>query len=630
MSPFALVPHHARAWLLMVLAVCCFGLGDSHAQEEQNFLILDSAEFVVSRSTSPPGDDAPWQPVRLPDDWNQSRPGFNGAVWYRIRFEVVNPRQMRTTYIPRITGRNMRWFINGTSVGSTTGSVDTRTADSYRPFQRGVVPALQRPGENVIHIQVIGEAAYRHGLTTVTVGVAGMVARVLLRQDLQVTAVVVFGAVLLFAACVCFAIWLGSRKDPALLWSALTGLALALWALEFGWPVTMALAKLQDLVLYVVRYLYVPPLLVLCLEAAARRNRRLEWAIWSAFGLGALAAVATSERSFPSVLTAASLTALCLEVWMVALLASSPQARGRWPSRLLALAMLVLALLTAHDWARWMGYVDYENMLLAPYATPFIMAAMGAAIVSRYLSTLGELEQANAVLGTRIEEKVHEAQAAQQRMNEALHLQAVMRERQRIMSDMHDGIGADLVALLGIAQNPGTQSQEVSRRIAQLLLDLRVIVDSLEPVEGDLGVVLGNVRYRMRAAIEQSGIRFNWRVESLPVIPELTPEKVLAIQRVVMEALSNSLQHSGASSITVAARHDTESGVVRISIEDDGQGFEVQRVGPGRGLRTMRSRVQQTGIQVSIESTPGQGTRVDLVFSVQEPGKTSMPAAAGV
>jgi len=50
-------------------------------------------------------------------------------------------------------------------------------------------------------------------------------------------------------------------------------------------------------------------------------------------------------------------------------------------------------------------------------------------------------------------------------------------------------------------------------------------------MDGDLGVVLGNVRHRMRSAIEHSGVKLHWQVGELPHVSYLTPHAILAVQR---------------------------------------------------------------------------------------------------
>ena len=149
------------------------------------------------------------------------------------------------------------------------------------------------------------------------------------------------------------------------------------------------------------------------------------------------------------------------------------------------------------------------------------------------------------------------------------------------------------------------------------MTDLRAIVDSLQPVEGDLGVVLGNIRYRMTNAIEASHVKFEWRVEPLPALEDLAPERVLSIQRIVLEALTNSLRHAAASSITVSANYVADRNVIVIVIADDGVGFGAETAQRGHGLRNMRSRAERIGIRIDIESAPGRGTRVMLEIAAR-------------
>jgi hypothetical protein len=66
------------------------------------------------------------------------------------------------------------------------------------------------------------------------------------------------------------------------------------------------------------------------------------------------------------------------------------------------------------------------------------------------------------------------------------------------MADMHDGLGSSLLSLLGMIQSSTGERVAIERRAHEALLELRLTVDSLGPVDGDLGVVLGNVCHRMR------------------------------------------------------------------------------------------------------------------------------------
>ncbi|MFN3565109.1 MAG: sensor histidine kinase [Burkholderiaceae bacterium] len=282
------------------------------------------------------------------------------------------------------------------------------------------------------------------------------------------------------------------------------------------------------------------------------------------------------------------------------------------PCVLLSLALVTLVLFSGHDWARWMGYVDFDGLLLAPFATPFLILALGANVVRRHAEARRAIERANRELEQRVAEKAREIEQTWRRVEQAQREQAVLRERQRIMADMHDGLGSGLVSLASIVQARNADLGEIERRLDDLLTELRATVDSLEPVEGDLGVVLGNIRYRMRRAIEVSGARFLWKVEPLPPLDDLTPDRVLAVQRIVLEALANALRHAGASVVALSARGDDARREIVICVSDNGGGFDPTGSGHGRGLRSMRERAGKLGATLDIKSAPADGTEVTL------------------
>jgi signal transduction histidine kinase len=83
--------------------------------------------------------------------------------------------------------------------------------------------------------------------------------------------------------------------------------------------------------------------------------------------------------------------------------------------------------------------------------------------------------------------------------------------------------------------------------------------------------------------------------------------------RIVQEALTNCAKHAQASAVEVELKVGISKAVLTIS--DNGTGFDPLALGqnghrPGLGLLTMRERVELAGGRFSIESAPGQGTRI--------------------
>jgi signal transduction histidine kinase len=114
----------------------------------------------------------------------------------------------------------------------------------------------------------------------------------------------------------------------------------------------------------------------------------------------------------------------------------------------------------------------------------------------------------------------------------------------------------------------------------------------------------------MRAAIESSGVSFRWHVAELPQFSSLKPRAMLAIQRIVLEALTNSLRHAGARVVTVTTRLD--GSWLQIGVSDDGIGFDEASIVAGRGLANLRQRARGLGGTVEIRSSRGAGTSVTL------------------
>ncbi len=208
-------------------------------------------------------------------------------------------------------------------------------------------------------------------------------------------------------------------------------------------------------------------------------------------------------------------------------------------------------------------------------------------------------------------------------------VRSAMDERQKISADMHDSIGASLSTLLAHFSSDTMNLADVKRRVGEILMELRLLVDSSEPVDGDLNLILGNVRHRMAPAIEIAGIEFRWRVQELPAIPALSSRDALSMKLIVMEALSNVLHHSAARSVTLSALYDESAAAVVITVADDGHGFDANAKA-GRGIlnMNMRTRKLSTGGKLAIDGNPGKGTTVRVEVHVPQTDENALPGRA--
>ncbi|MGH6683018.1 MAG: cache domain-containing sensor histidine kinase [Pseudolabrys sp.] len=198
-------------------------------------------------------------------------------------------------------------------------------------------------------------------------------------------------------------------------------------------------------------------------------------------------------------------------------------------------------------------------------------------------------------------------------------VQSAVTERQKISADMHDSIGASLATLLAHFTSKNIDPAEVKRKIGEILMELRFLVDSAEPVDGELNLVLSNVRHRMASGIELAGIALRWQADELPKLENLTARDALAIRLILMEALSNIIHHSKAKTAALKAHYDGSTSMAIIEIRDDGCGFNLtDRAAVGRGISNMNKRVRAitVGATLAIETSPGHGTIIRIELKV--------------
>jgi signal transduction histidine kinase len=175
------------------------------------------------------------------------------------------------------------------------------------------------------------------------------------------------------------------------------------------------------------------------------------------------------------------------------------------------------------------------------------------------------------------------------------------------MSEMHDGLGSQLIATLDLAEQGGAPKSEIASELRECLDSLRLAIDSLEPTDNDLLTVLGNLRYRLEGRLKRRGIALDWQVRDVPRLTSLTPQNVLHILRIVQEAFTNVLKHAQAKTITVQTGFTEDH--VFLKVADDGNGFARDR--EGRGLINMRNRARELAANLEITPTPA-GTIVSL------------------
>jgi signal transduction histidine kinase len=200
---------------------------------------------------------------------------------------------------------------------------------------------------------------------------------------------------------------------------------------------------------------------------------------------------------------------------------------------------------------------------------------------------------------------------------------SIVEERNRIARELHDAVTQKLFSLRLTAEaagallpaDPVRAADEVAtvRRLAGDVADeLRAVVVGLVPpdLSGDgLGSALRK-QAELLDRVHDAAVRFDG-----DPVPRLGPEREEAAYRIAQEALHNALRHGRPTTVTVGLRAMDRT--VALSVHDDGNGFDpAARESTGRrlGIASMRERARAVGGRLEVESRPGAGTTVRLVF----------------
>lgn len=279
---------------------------------------------------------------------------------------------------------------------------------------------------------------------------------------------------------------------------------------------------------------------------------------------------------------------------------------------LVAIGVGISTLLGVTDWLLQNNFSSPEGWYFGAYTNAITFGIFGTLMYRRYVNAISEVEQANANLAQRLKAREAELELSHQKLREAERQRTISTERQRLMQDMHDGLGASLISAIRSVERGTVSEVDISQILKGCLDDLKLTIDSMEPVEADLLLLLATLRFRLEPRLDGTGIALLWEVRKLPTLPWLDPSSALHILRIVQESIANILHHTHASEIRVSTA--AEDGGVRVIIEDNGQGFDVEsalRAGKGHGLRNQQRRAQALDGAVDWVSEAG-GTRFTL------------------
>jgi signal transduction histidine kinase len=575
----------------------------SAAQDEVQLLTQAQAVFYID------GHPSAQRATSLPLHWDIAMPGRAGRVDLEMAFERgIDPAgKPWSVLIPRL-GNAWRIEVNGHLIQQAGGLDEVNQSWSAKRPVRIQIPAALLAQHNILKVSLRADIGRRAGLSRVTVGPTQDLRQQWLWQEwVRVYLPQAASVLSLLVACFAGLLWWQQREQlyaAAAVGELAWGLRLAdTWweASPLAWPAwglaVLALFWIWSAAVY---------LLVRAVWDGVRpRLEQTGIAVVILSGPAAYALALGLQVSTPVVAwMAASLTAwwwLCLRLGMDAWRA--PQ----WARWLMVLALTsCVAALTRDIYAGRASALLFEEPAWSKYAA-VTMAVLVLLIVSiRFQRARQDLLALNRSIRQRIEDRERELHAQHLRVLQLESEKATAAERTRILRDMHDGAGANLIAAIRQVESGQATRAELLQTLGESLDQLRLSVDAMGLPAGDINALLANLRFRLDRRIRAAGLTLIWRADALPILPWCSSACMRHIQFILMEAISNVMQHAKASHLTMTAT--AEDGAIVIALRDDGQGLDGQS---GNGLRSMQERAASLQATLTLEPA-GPGLRVRL------------------
>jgi signal transduction histidine kinase len=570
LAAWVLLVFTASAWAILVLSAEPVKRASLEAQ-------LDAPEGVALQAA---------RGVELPHRWDDDFRGRSGRAIYRMELPAVEVGIPYALYFPR-AGNQVEVRVNS-AVVARRGVIGSARHDAAKaPWAVELPTGLLYPdAPNELVVEISAQPSRWAGLAAPIFGPAVEVLpmferRYAWRQFGAVAAVLCMGLM----AILSFALW---RVQGDALYGYFAA-ASAAGVLRFGdrllpeppvpwglWSIVMMAALVMHL-MWMIRFVA---------EMVQGATPRWTW-LWrtcflAALALGALAYVA----HIPQLWTFGTLLALPSGAWALWLVLR--EAAAKREPQMLALASVggLVVVAAVWDWlqARVFGQGS-SSLSVLPAASLAFVLLLGWRVIDRYAGQIRANQELLATLDDKVAQREQELAASYAQMQREREERAALAERERLMRDLHDGVGAQLVGLLSLIQ--GQSSPQ-----------------ALE----DLGTVLATLRYRLAPRLKAADLELQWAVDEVDAIKRLTPADVLNVQRIVLEALTNVVRHAQASRVVVGLRDEGDD--VVLSVADDGRGID-HCAAQGHGLRNLQARAHALGARLSVEPA-APGTRVLL------------------
>ncbi|RYF42923.1 MAG: hypothetical protein EOO25_05060 [Comamonadaceae bacterium] len=574
-------------------------------------VVIDQAQVLILSDGQAPQDRA----ISLPLHWDIAMPSREGRVEVRMRFDApaALAQQPWAVLIPRV-GNAWRVEVNGNLL-QEAGELDA-FEDGWAAKKPAWVPipaALLAPS-NELKVTLRADKGRRAGLSRVLVGPSRELrarrayedwTRVVLPQAASVLSLLV--------SAFCLLLW-WQQRDRLYAAAAVGELA---WGLRLGdtwWEASPLPWLWWSVVVLLLFWVWTAASYVLVREVSGKGSRLETRAMALLIATCPLCIGLASWQESSLLVVAWMATSLLLWLCVIVRMGRNAWRQPSLPRWAIAIALALCWLALTRDvYAGRASTLLYEESAWAKFAAVTMALTVLLIVGLRFKRAREDLVTLNHSIQHRIEQRESELKAQYARLNLLEREKATTAERARILRDMHDGAGAHLIAAIHQIESGDASPAELLETLGESLDQLRLTVDAMNLPDGDIGGLLGSLRFRLERRIATAGLRLKWRADELPVLERFGSTQMRHVQFILIEAISNVIQHAKASELAIRASHS--GGQIHLEVRDNGVG-RGQR--SGNGLRTMRERAELIGATLALEPA-SPGLRVLLALPVAEP-----------
>ena len=600
---------------------------ESLSRASGNVQMLTQADFALSADGAA-NDKLPtqgWAAVTLPDNWSRQRREAQGIGWYRLGFVLPadNPSTSDVGLTVKRLSMAAEFYLNGhlLSPPMPAGEPQAPAARMWNTPQYRALPRdWLRPGHNEIAVRLYSYRDYNGGLGAVAVGPDAAVYRMYRESHfLHSTTTAAATVVLTVMGLMALAIGLrfksaSSKTTSSPLYLGLSCLLWAVWLLNnfletiplswfwWGWPMHSLGGWVPVLMLmYCHRYMGM---------ARPRLERvMLGYTLLCTLLIGAYLADWISKGTMAAIWLPFN---IATNIYMLMILWRLLRDTRSVAPFLLAAALAFFVATDVHDrfivTATFENWVGFDATYWRPVSALLLSFAFCLLVADQLVQALQEARLLNRDLELRVQQKSAELQANFERLGEVQKRHTLLEERNRIMRDLHDGVGGEMVSAIKLLERGQISTPAAATLMGECLDSLRLVFDSAGEHGADLVAMLGNLRWRIAPRLAAAGIALELDTAAADAYP-CRPEVTLQVMRIVQEGITNAVKHAQCTRIALTLDAAARS----ITVADNGKGFDADLAILGRGLNNQQHRARSIGASVQLTSAP---TGTQLVVSL--------------